>query len=53
MSTTSRCLDVLGCGWPFSKSGGGGGDGDCGCGGDGFGEWSRVIGLGEVWVSKC
>ena len=45
MTTTSDCLDATGCGGPCSKSGGGGG------GGDGVGEWSGVIGLGEVWVS--
>ena len=45
MTTTSSCLDVAGCGGPFSESRGGGG------GGDGVGEWSGVIGLGEVWVS--
>ena len=39
-----------GCGGACSKFGGGGGGGDGG-GGDGVGEWSRVIGLGEVWVS--
>ena len=44
MTTTSSCLDAAGCGGPFSESGGDGG-------GDGVGECSRVIGLGEVWVS--
>ena len=42
-----------GCGGPVSQSGGGGGGGDGGGGGgggDGVGEWSGVIGLGEVWV---
>ena len=34
-----------GCGGICSESRGGGG------GGDGVGEWSVVIGLGEVWVS--
>ena len=45
MTTTSGCVDVVSCGGPVSESGGGGG------GGDGVGEWSRVIGLGEVWLS--
>ena len=45
MTTTSSCLDAIGCGGTFSESGGGGG------GGDGVGEWSGVIGLGEVWLS--
>ena len=44
MTTTSGCLDAAGCGWSFSESGGGGG-------GDGVGEWSGVIGLGEVWLN--
>ena len=51
MTTTSGCLDVVICGRYFSESGGGGGGGEGGGGGDGVGEWSRVIGLGEVWLS--
>ena len=50
MTTSSGCLDAAGCGGPFSESGGGGGGGDGG-GGDGVGKCSRVIDLGEVWVS--
>ena len=50
MTTTSSCLDPVGCGGPFSESGGGGSGGDGG-GGDGVGERSGVIGLGKVWVS--
>ena len=42
MTTTSSCVNVVGCGGPVSESGGGGG---------GVGEWSGVIGLGEVWLS--
>ena len=49
MTTTFGCLDAASCGGPCSESGGGGGGGDGG--GDGVGEWSGVIGLGEVWVS--
>ena len=30
MTTTSGCLDVVGCGGPFSEAGGGGGGGDGG-----------------------
>ena len=45
MTTTSGCVDVVSCGGPVTESSGGGG------GGDGVGEWSGVIGLGEVWVS--
>ena len=51
MTTTSGCLDAVGCDGTFSESGGGGGGGDGGCGGDGVGEWLGAIGLGEVWVS--
>ena len=36
-------IGVDGCGGSCSESGGGGGDG--------VGEWSGVIGLGEVWVN--
>ena len=46
-------MDVIGadgCGGACSELGGGGGGGD-GCGGEGVGEWSGVITLGEVWVS--
>ena len=50
MTTTSSCLDAAGCGGPCFESRGGSGGGDGG-GGEGVGEWSRVIGLGEVWVS--
>ena len=39
-----------GCGVACSQLGVDGGGGDSG-GGDGVGEWSGVIGLGEVWVS--
>ena len=59
MAASSGWVDVLGCGGPISDSGGGGGggdvcgsgDGDGGGGGDGVGEWSGVMGLGEVWLS--
>ena len=51
MTTTSGCVDVVSCGGPFFESGGGGGGGDGSGGGDGVGEWSGVIGLGEVWLS--
>ena len=44
MTTTSSCLDAAGCGGNFSELGVGGG-------GDGIGEWSGVIGLGEVWLN--
>ena len=53
MTAASGCLDAgcaAGYGEVCSESGGGGGGGD-GDGGDGVGEWSGVIGLGEVWVS--
>ena len=40
--TTSGCVDVVGCDRSVCESGGGGG------GGDGVGEWSGVMGLGEV-----
>ena len=43
-------VGVDGCGGDFSESEGGGGGGDGG-GGDGVSEWSRVIGLGEVWMN--
>ena len=43
MTTTFGCLDATGCGGPCFESGGGGGDG--------VGEWSGVIGLGEGWAS--
>ena len=38
MTTTSGCVDVVGCGNPVSESGGGGGGGS-----DGVGEWSGVM----------
>ena len=46
MTTTSGCVDVVGCGGPVSESRGGGGGG-----GDGVSEWLGVIDLGEVWLS--
>ena len=53
MTTTFGCVDAVGCGRPFSESGGGGGGGgNGGGGGDGVGEWSGVIGFGEAWLSS-
>ena len=51
MAVTSGCVDAVSCGGPTTESGGGGCGGDGGGGGDGVGEWSGVIGLGEVWLS--
>ena len=46
--TTSDYVDVVGCDRSVCESGGGGGGGDGGGSGDGVGEWSGVMGLGEV-----